>query len=132
MTDTPGPQMNLYRLPFTDGTDVVEVDLPPHAMRLDLLVHDGDIHVCALANVSTQTRCERFRRYRNAESISGLNGLNIVLGTTPTYVGTVVQYGEVWHVFHEPTPSVNGLDDLLRRYATAPNVAPTSGGTTSA
>lgn len=125
-------QMNLYRLPFTDGTDVVEVDLPVHAIRLNLIVHDGDIHVCALSNMADAIRCERFRRYRNGEAIAGLNALNVVLRTTPSYVGTVVHNSEPWHVFYEPTPAMAGMEDLLRRYSTAPNVPPMSGETTSA
>lgn len=131
MPDIPAIQISDYRLPFADGTDIVEVNMPSPFNRLGVHVHDDGVHISALSAANASTRCARFRRYTSGQPIAGLDLLNVMLSTTPTYVGTVTLAGVVWHVFHEPTPNVPGMDDLMRRFATAPNMPPTAGGATN-
>jgi hypothetical protein len=118
-------------LPFTVDTDIVEVDLQTHFRPIGLTRNDSTITLSALVAVGQPIRCARFRRYTAGQTLAGLDALNVVLSTTPTLVGSVLVDGQLWHVFHEPTPNVPGMDDLIRRFATAPNTPPTAGGAPS-
>jgi hypothetical protein len=128
----PDCQIIEVTLPFTVDTDIVEVDLPTHFRPISLTRKDSAITLSALVAAGQPSRCARFRRYTAGQTIAGLDALNVVLSTTPTFAGSVLVDGHLWHVFHEPTPSVPGMDDLIRRFATAPNTPPTAGGASNA
>lgn len=123
----PECQIAEFALPFTADTDIVEVDMPTNFKALGVTRIETRITLTVFAGVGAQTRCARFRRYTAGQSIAGVDLLNVALSMVPAFVGSVLVGGHLWHVFHEPTPSVPGMDDLIRRFATAPNTPPTTG-----
>lgn len=117
-----------FGLPFTVDTDIVEVDLPTHFRPIGLTRNDSAITLSALVAEGQPVRCARFRRYTAGQTIAGMDALNVVLSTTPFLVGSVLVDGQLWHIFHEPTPNVPGIDALIQRFASAPSAPPTTTG----
>lgn len=121
-----------FELPFTGDTDIVEVEMPTNFRRIGLTRNGTVITLSALVAAGQPIRCARFRRYTAGQAIAGLDLLNIALSTTPVFIGSVLVDGHLWHVFHEPTPDVPGMDDLIKRFASAPNMPPAAGGAPNA
>lgn len=114
-------------LPFTVDTDIVEIDMPINFSPISLTLNGTTIIISALAAAGGQNRPARFRRYTAGQTVAGIDLLNVALSTTPKFLGSVPVDGHLWHIVHEPTPNVPGMDALIQRFTSAPNTPPMSG-----